>query len=167
MLLYTIDHVIVECKGLWQWRMASSGTLCRVALVIPDVSEDLSSSFIRETRIGELGSTLLVSLMKEALCSFETPALTWATRSNIPEEAILHCHCCENLKSYMVVTMMHIIFTITLCRLCPQSRILKIGECNVTETGSVSMFRWWQETSTMLDLSEYAHLNHWTNDWRE
>jgi hypothetical protein len=35
--------------------MASSGMLRRVALVRADVSEELSASFIRETRIGELG----------------------------------------------------------------------------------------------------------------
>jgi hypothetical protein len=38
--------------------MASSGMLRRVALVRTDVSEELSASFIRVTRIGELGTTL-------------------------------------------------------------------------------------------------------------
>jgi hypothetical protein len=37
--------------------MVSSGTLRRVALVKTDVSEKLSASFIRVTRIGELGKT--------------------------------------------------------------------------------------------------------------
>jgi hypothetical protein len=37
--------------------MASSGMLRRVALVTTDVSEELSASFIRVTRIGELGTT--------------------------------------------------------------------------------------------------------------
>jgi hypothetical protein len=36
--------------------MASSGMLRRVALVKTDVSEDLSASFIRVTRIGEPGT---------------------------------------------------------------------------------------------------------------
>jgi hypothetical protein len=40
-------------------RMVSSGMLYRVALVRTDVSEDLSASFIRVTRIGELGTTLV------------------------------------------------------------------------------------------------------------
>jgi hypothetical protein len=41
--------------------MASSGMLRRVALVRTDVSEELGSSFIRVTRIGELGTTLAVT----------------------------------------------------------------------------------------------------------
>jgi hypothetical protein len=41
--------------------MASSGMLRRAALVRTDVSEELSSSIIRVTRIGELGATLAVT----------------------------------------------------------------------------------------------------------
>jgi uncharacterized membrane protein len=37
--------------------MASSGMLRRVALVITDVSGELSAPFIRVIRIGELGTT--------------------------------------------------------------------------------------------------------------
>jgi hypothetical protein len=41
--------------------MTSSGMLRRVALVRTDVSKELSASFIRVTRIGELGTTLAVA----------------------------------------------------------------------------------------------------------
>jgi hypothetical protein len=41
--------------------MVSSGMLRLLALVITDVSEELSASFIRVTRIGEVGTTLAVT----------------------------------------------------------------------------------------------------------
>jgi hypothetical protein len=41
--------------------MESCGMLRRVALVITDVSEEFSASFIRVTRIGELGTLALTS----------------------------------------------------------------------------------------------------------
>jgi hypothetical protein len=43
------------------FRMASSGMLRRVALVRTDVSEELSASIIRVTRIGELGTLAVTS----------------------------------------------------------------------------------------------------------
>jgi hypothetical protein len=96
--------------------MVSSGMLRRVAVVRTDVSEEINPSFIRVTKISELGTTLavasnrrtlrsnsaasvvpsspiLVTLMKEALSSSETAVLTGATRRNIPENGILQTQC--------------------------------------------------------------------------
>jgi hypothetical protein len=41
--------------------MVSSGMLRRVALVRTDVSEEISASFIKVIRIGELGTTLALT----------------------------------------------------------------------------------------------------------
>jgi hypothetical protein len=89
-------------------RMASSGMLRRVALVRTDVSEELSASFIRVTRISELGKTLAVTsnrrTLRRILSSAGTSVLKRATRRNIPEDAVLHSHRRENLKSYKVLS---------------------------------------------------------------
>jgi hypothetical protein len=47
--------------------MVSSGILRYVVLVRTDVSEELSASFIRVTRIGELGTTLAVTSNRRTL----------------------------------------------------------------------------------------------------
>jgi hypothetical protein len=47
--------------------MASSGMLHRVVLVGTDVSEELISSIVKVTRIGELGTTLAVTSYRRTL----------------------------------------------------------------------------------------------------
>jgi hypothetical protein len=65
--------------------MMPSGMLRRVALVRTDVSEELSASFIRVTRLGELGTTLAVSSNRRTLRASSVAS-----------------HRRENLKSYKV-----------------------------------------------------------------
>jgi hypothetical protein len=47
--------------------MTSSGMLRRLALVTTHVSEELSASFIRVTRIGDLGTTLALTSNQRTL----------------------------------------------------------------------------------------------------
>jgi hypothetical protein len=71
-----------------------------VALVRTGILKEHTASIIMVTRIGELGiilavssnrSTLsLVTLMMEAIRSFETSVLTRATQHHIPEGGIFH-----------------------------------------------------------------------------
>jgi hypothetical protein len=96
--------------GLCCWRMVSSGLLRHVALVRTDVSEEPDASFIRVTRIGELGTTQAATSDRRTLRrntkapgSSETLVLTRATRRNNPEDTILHSHRRENLKSTLLL----------------------------------------------------------------
>jgi hypothetical protein len=79
--------------------MPSSLKLHCVALVRTDVSEELSTSFMRVflrimrqllvTASIILSSLILITLMKKVLSSSETSVLTRVTWHNIPEDAIL------------------------------------------------------------------------------
>jgi hypothetical protein len=51
--------------------MVSSGMLRRVALVRADVSKELSASFIRVTKIGELETTLGISSQRASVASYD------------------------------------------------------------------------------------------------
>jgi hypothetical protein len=93
--------------------------LRRVALVRTDVSEELGASIIRVTRIGELrrlsvvtanvpSSPILVTLIMEAPNSSATSVLTRVRRHNIPEDAIIHSHRRENLKSKAKIIQMNL-----------------------------------------------------------
>jgi hypothetical protein len=99
--------------------------LRRVAVARTDFSEKRSPSFIRVTRISELGTTqelasnrrklrrnkgsgvlsslIIVTLTKEALRFSETSVLKRVTLCNIPEDTIRYSHRREHLKSYEAV----------------------------------------------------------------
>jgi hypothetical protein len=51
----------IQLKVELEWRMTFSGVLGHVALVRTDVLEELSASFIRVRKIGELGRSLDVT----------------------------------------------------------------------------------------------------------
>jgi hypothetical protein len=89
--------------------MVSSGLLRRVALIRTDISEEPGASFIRVTKIGELGTTQAATSNRRTLRtartapgSSETSVVTRATRRNNPEDTVLHSHRRENLKPYIV-----------------------------------------------------------------
>jgi hypothetical protein len=71
--------------------MVSSGMLRRVALVRTDVSEEPSASIIRVTRIGELGTTLAVT-MTAASVDFWYPSLFYRTLSDENDKSKFHCN---------------------------------------------------------------------------
>jgi hypothetical protein len=55
--LVVVRPELVLVRTVDQRRMVSSRMLRREALIRTDVSEELNASFIRATRIGELGKT--------------------------------------------------------------------------------------------------------------
>jgi hypothetical protein len=86
--------------------------LRRVVLVKTDVSEELRASFIRVTRIDELGTTLAVT----------------SNRRTLPRNTtILHSHRRENLKSYVRMLFQGFHFA---C-ICVSHCLVGFGTCTI------------------------------------
>jgi hypothetical protein len=100
--------------------MPPFGMLGRVTVVRTDVSEERIAYVVKVTRIGELGTTLvvtsnrstlhivptspiLISLLMEGMRSFETSVFTRATQRNILEDDILHSYLRGKLKFYNIL----------------------------------------------------------------
>jgi hypothetical protein len=72
--------------------MVSFGMLRRVALVRTDVLEELSASFIRVTRIGELGTTLAVTSNRRSVLPILTNLQLSKDNFNGKEKKTDHCY---------------------------------------------------------------------------
>jgi hypothetical protein len=66
-VLTRAKRLIIPENGIIHSHHRGSGMLRRVALVRTDVEEELSASFIRVTRIGELGTTPAVTSNRRTL----------------------------------------------------------------------------------------------------
>jgi hypothetical protein len=72
--------------------MASSGMKRRVALARTEVSEELSSSFIRVTKIGELETTLAVTSNSRKLRRNTKSCITNTANKDVVEWCLLGCY---------------------------------------------------------------------------
>jgi hypothetical protein len=66
-----------------------------------------TSSYIKTVR--ECKPHKKFTLKMEVICSSETSVNPGSTRRHIPEDYILHSHRCENLNSYMLILLLHLL----------------------------------------------------------
>jgi hypothetical protein len=112
------------------YRMASSGMFRRVALVGTDVSEELSSSFIRMTRLGELGITFAVISNRPTLhTNVKTSNLTY------------HCTVSENVfcLKYVMSLVAYVTRSITYVCLSVRLSVCPTAVIPTSQRGNVSV----------------------------
>jgi hypothetical protein len=99
-----------------------------------------------------LNSSILVTLMMEALCSFETSVLTRSTRINNPEEAILRSHRREDISMYVSIYLsMYWSIYLSCLSACPIPRGLLNNIIYRRTVGSLKheeRDKIWRETTT-------------------
>jgi hypothetical protein len=98
--------------------MVFSGMSRRVALVRTDVSEELNASFIRVTRIGELGTTLTVTSNRRTLRS-EVPS-QWIDKARRPVKSGVTSHIqgLPTLMLHLLTAPVTVLGLVTLANQC-------------------------------------------------
>jgi hypothetical protein len=109
---WCVPFIAVCCKSNWmQNALIWDGALCcscknrRFGVMYSfhhkgDKNRQTRYFFLRS--VLRLLVAILVTLMMEAIHSFETSVLTRATRRHTPEDCTIHRHRRENLKSYII-----------------------------------------------------------------
>jgi uncharacterized integral membrane protein len=90
---------------------------------------------------------ILPNLMIQELSSSETSVLTRTTRRNIPDDAILHSHRRENLKSKNTVLIYGVIFIMML---------FLFSKCNIDTVDWIDLaqdrYRWRALVNSVMNL---------------